>query len=116
VRRASKKLDVPKTNVWQVLQKFLHVRPYRLQILKQLKLTDKIKRYDFCCNFLEKLSDDDTIMKKLIFRDEVTFDPSGRVNRRILRIWDSKNRHESFEHERNSPKVSVSVVMSREKL
>jgi len=29
-----------------------------LQILQQLKPMDKVKWYNFCCNFLEKLYDD----------------------------------------------------------
>jgi hypothetical protein len=32
-----------------------------------------VKWYDFCCNFLEKLADDDTIMNKLVFSDETMF-------------------------------------------
>jgi hypothetical protein len=34
---------------------------------------DKVKRYDFCCNFLGKLADDDKIMNRLVFSDEATF-------------------------------------------
>jgi hypothetical protein len=33
VRRAGKELNVPKTTLWKVLWKRLHLRPYRLQIL-----------------------------------------------------------------------------------
>jgi hypothetical protein len=34
---------------------------------------DKVKRYDFCCNFLGKLADDDMIMNKMVCSDEATF-------------------------------------------
>jgi hypothetical protein len=87
VRRASKELNVHKTTVWQVLRKHLHLRPYRLQILQQLKPTDKVKRCDLCCSFLGKLAVDDTIMNKLVFSDEATFHRLGRLNRHNLRIW-----------------------------
>jgi hypothetical protein len=40
--------------------------PYRLQILQQLKPLNKVKQYDFCCNFLRKLADDDTITNKVV--------------------------------------------------
>jgi hypothetical protein len=33
---------------------------------------DKVKRHDFCCNFLGKLAYDDTIMNK-VFGDEAMF-------------------------------------------
>jgi hypothetical protein len=55
------------------LHSYGKIGPYRLQILQQLKHTDKVKRYDFCCNFLGNLADGDTIMNKLVFGDEVTF-------------------------------------------
>jgi hypothetical protein len=96
VRRAGKELKVPKTTVWQVLRNHLHLRPYRLQILQQLKPTDKVKRYDFCCKFLGNPANDDTIMNKLIFSHEATFHLYGRVNRHNLRIWGSENLRESF--------------------
>jgi hypothetical protein len=50
---ASKELNVLKTPVWQVLWKCLHLCPYTLQILQQLKPMDTVKRYDSCCSFLE---------------------------------------------------------------
>jgi hypothetical protein len=34
----------------------------------------------------------------------------------VVRIWGSENPRESFEHERDSPKVHVFAAMSREKL
>jgi hypothetical protein len=116
LRRLSEELDVPKTNVWEVLRNRLHHRLYRSQILQQLKPTDKVRRYDFCCNFLGKLANDDTIVNKLVFGDKATFHLSGRVNRNNQRIWGSENPHESFERVRDSPKVIVFAAMSREKL
>jgi hypothetical protein len=71
VRRASKELNVPKKTAWQVLRKRLHLRPYGLQILQQLKPADKVKRCDFCCNFLGNPSDH-TIMNKLVFGDDLS--------------------------------------------
>jgi hypothetical protein len=37
------------------------------------------------------------------------------VNRQNVRIWGSEYPHESFEHERGSPKVIVIAAMPREK-
>jgi hypothetical protein len=37
------------------------------------------------------------------------------VNRYDVRIWSSENPRESFEHERDSPKVNVFAAVSREK-
>jgi hypothetical protein len=49
------------------------ISPYRLQIMQELKPTNKVKRYDLCYKFLGKLADDDTVMNKLVFSGEVTF-------------------------------------------
>jgi hypothetical protein len=65
VQRVSKELDVTKTTVWQVPRKRLHLRPCRLQILRQIKPTDKLKQLSW-----KKLADNDTIMNKLVFSDE----------------------------------------------
>jgi hypothetical protein len=45
---------------------------------------------------------DHTIRNKLVFCDEMTFHPSGRVSRNYLQIRDSENSHESSENERDS--------------
>jgi hypothetical protein len=59
---------------WQsYISQYGKIGPYRLQILQQLKPTEKLNLYDFCYNFLGKLADDDTIMNKLVFNDEATF-------------------------------------------
>jgi hypothetical protein len=75
-----------------------------------------MKRCDLCCNFLEKLADDDTTMNKLVFSDEATFRLSGQVNRHNLRNWGSGNPHESLEHERDRAKLNVFAAVSRENL
>jgi hypothetical protein len=42
--------------------------------MQQLKPMDRVKRYNFRCNFLGKLADDDdTIINRLVFSDEATF-------------------------------------------
>jgi hypothetical protein len=48
-------------------------------------------------NFLEKMVGDHSFMNKLALRDEAMFHQSGRVNRRILRVWGSEKPLELFE-------------------
>jgi hypothetical protein len=52
-------------------------------------------------------------MNKLVFSDEATFHLSGRMNRHNLWIWGSENPYESFEHERDSSKVTVFAAVTR---
>jgi hypothetical protein len=56
------------------IRQYGKIRPYRLQILQQLKPTDEVKRHDFCCNFLGNLADDDT---KVVLSDEAACYLSG---------------------------------------
>jgi hypothetical protein len=35
------------------IRQYDNIGPHRLQILQELKPTDKVKRFDLCCNFLE---------------------------------------------------------------
>ena len=60
--------------------------PYRLQLVPQLKDTDKPARHEFCTDMLEKL-EDDGFDDRLVFSDEVTFHLSGKVNKHNTRIW-----------------------------
>lgn len=84
------------------------------RILQEPNPMDKVKRYYFCWNFLEKMDDDHTVMNKLVLRDEVMFHQLGRVNRRNLRAWGSENPHELFERQGVVPSL-ISLCQCREK-
>ena len=57
-RRASRELQLPSTTVWRILRLRLHMTPYRLQLIQQLKDTDKRAPHEFCIAMLEKLEND----------------------------------------------------------
>ena len=86
--------------------------PYKLQLVQQLKDTDKPARRDFCIVMQEKLKDDG-FDDRLVFSDEATFHVNGKVNKHNTRIWGTENPHEILEHQRNSPKVTVFCAMSK---
>jgi hypothetical protein len=83
-------LDLSQLYILPARQSYIHqygkIGPCRLQILQQLKLTDRVKRYDFCCIFLGKLADGDTIMNKLVFSDEATFHRSDMTPMDVF-LW-----------------------------
>ena len=56
---------------------------------------------------LHRLDSDPGIMKRVCFSDESTFHVSGSINRHNSRIWGSQNPHETYELERDSPKLIV---------
>jgi hypothetical protein len=53
--------------------------------------------------------EEDGFVERLIFSDEATFHISGKVKRHNVRIWGIVQPHAQTEHQRDSPKVNVSV-------
>lgn len=53
VRKASLELQLPKTTVWNVLKKYLHMRPYQLRLVHALKPDD----YGVWFNFASEVFD-----------------------------------------------------------
>ena len=80
--------------------------PYRLQLVQQLKDTDKPARHEFCIDMLGKL-EDDGFVDRLNFSDEATLHICGKVNKHNTCIWGTENPHVTLEHARDSPKVNV---------
>jgi hypothetical protein len=93
--------------VWRVLRKRLSFRPYKFQLLQELKPNDRLHRRDFCTDMLNHFEDDNLFLDKSVFSDEATFHFSGKVNRHNLIIWGSQNPHQVVEHVRDSPKLDV---------
>jgi hypothetical protein len=60
--------------------------------------------------------EDDKFLPRVIFSDEATYHPSGKVNRHNVRIWGLQIPHTTLEHERDSPKVNVFCAISQTKV
>ena len=112
IRRASRELQLLTTTVWRVLRRRLHMTPYKLQLVQQLKDTDKPAHRDFCIPMQEKL-ENDGFDDRLVFSDEATFHVNGEANKHNTLIWGTENPHEILEHQRDSPKVTVFCAMSK---
>lgn len=86
------------------------MRPYRLQLVQQLKPNDCAVRFRFACEVLQRHND---FLHHVVFSDESTFHTSGKVNTHNVRIWGSENPHQLVQHERDSPKINVFCAVSR---
>ena len=111
-RRASLQLQVSHTTVHNVLRKRLNFFPYKLQLLHELKPTDKPKRFDWSSDMLDQLDGDEGFLNRFVVSDEATFFVSGHVNRYNCRIWARENPHEFIEHRRGTAKVNVWCALS----
>jgi hypothetical protein len=85
------------------------MKPYKLQAPGSV-------RYEFCCDILARIENDNDLTARFIFSDEATFHINGKVNRHNVRVWRTENRHVTLQHERDSLKVNVFYAISKEKV
>ena len=65
MRRASRELEVPRSTVWKTLLKRLCMKPYKLQLLHQLKPNDKQQRYEFCSRVQQVIDEDENFLVRI---------------------------------------------------
>ncbi|GBN54596.1 hypothetical protein AVEN_21553-1 [Araneus ventricosus] len=106
-RQASIELGVAQSSIRDVLHKRLHFKPYKMQLVHQLKQSDLSIRFNFAVDMLHRIDVDNDFLQRIIFTDEATFHVSGHVNKYNTRIWGSENPHFIIEPVRDSPKVNV---------
>lgn len=114
--RRSLELGIPVSTLHKVLHKRLHLHAYKIQLLQKIKTTDLIKRAGFATFMLNQMAENESFLNEVVFSDEATFHISGCVNRHNVRIWGAQHPHETFEKERDSPKINVWCGLSREEV
>jgi hypothetical protein len=65
----------------------LSFRPYRFQLLQELKPNDRPHRRNFCADMLNCLKEYNLFLDKIVLGDEATFHLSGKMNRHNLIIF-----------------------------
>ncbi|KAJ4428885.1 hypothetical protein ANN_25878 [Periplaneta americana] len=83
------------------------------QLLHQLKPDDCRKGPNFCDEMIRRIDENPRHVDLLLFSDEATFHVCGKVNRHNCCICGSQNPYILIEHERDSPKVNVCLVMQK---
>ena len=81
-----------------------------MQLLQAFEPENNPRSKEFAVTMLHRLDSDPVFLNGVYFRDESsksTFYVSGLVNRHNARIWGSQNPHETYELERDSPKLNV---------
>ena len=87
-----------------------------MQLLQALKPEDKARRKEFAVTMLHRLDSDPGFFKRVCFSDESTFYVSRLINRHNSGIWGSQNPHETYELERDSPKLNVWCGIMHDKI
>jgi hypothetical protein len=72
--------------------KLLHIHPYKINIVPEIKPVDYEERVRFCNWFINHVHDP----KLTFFTDEANFNLSGYVNSQNNKYWSSENPHALF--------------------
>ena len=78
--------------------------------MQALSYGDKVKRREVCVKMFEKIKNVDDYLNKIVFGDKANSHLSGKVNCHNVRIWGTENPHETVEHVRDSPNLTVFVL------
>jgi hypothetical protein len=105
-RRASLELGISRTSLQRLMQD-LNLKPYKTRLLQALNEDNPDRLMEFCEWLLDSTQEDPTLLDRILWTDEVTFQTNGRVNRHNCIYWSDTNPHFIIEQELNVPKVVV---------
>ena len=82
-RKRSNALGLPRTSLIRILHNDLHLHPYKIQMVQELKPQDHAHRLQFANEMLERF----TSFTNIFFSDEAHVHLNGHVNRQNCRYW-----------------------------
>ncbi|XP_045504404.1 uncharacterized protein LOC123701036 [Colias croceus] len=108
IRKRQSQLGMSRATVHRILRSDLNLKPYKIQIVQELRETDFDLRLNFVNTMLEKFDD----YQNIFFSDEAHFHLDGYVNRQNCRFWGNTNPGLLHQRPLHSPKVTAWVAMS----
>lgn len=85
----------------------LKLKPYKLRLVQALSEDDPDRRMEFCEWLLDTVDGDPTLLDRIFWSDEATFQLNGLVNRHNCVYWSETNPHFVIEQELHTPRVTV---------
>jgi hypothetical protein len=92
----------------------LKKNPYQIQVFYNLQ-EDYPRRATTCAELIDQI-ESANLINKILFSDEATFHPRGKVNRNNCPIWADEKPPNFLEWERDTPKVNVWLGMTQSKV
>ncbi|TLM65355.1 DUF4817 domain-containing protein, partial [Acinetobacter baumannii] len=86
-RKRARALNVSRTSLQRILKKDLHMHPYKIQLVQELKETDGIQRQNYANEMLNRF----TSFNNIMFSDEAHFHLNGHVSKQNCRYWSPIN-------------------------
>ena len=103
---ASRDLGISRRSLGRLMHD-LHLKLYKPRLLQALNDDDPDRRVEFCEWILDSIQDDPTLLDRILWTDEATFQTNGRVNKHNCVYWSDTNPHFIIEQELNVPRVTV---------
>lgn len=97
-----------KSSLYLFLKKYLHLKAYKIQLVRILKDTDYANRLNFAKKMLQRLNN----FNNILFSDEANFHLNCHVNTQNCRYWAVENPRRKHERPLHSPKFVVWAAMS----
>lgn len=110
----AKKMSMPLSTVRKILREYLNWRPYRLQIVQELKENDSISRMQFAREMIERIDSSSSFLFSILWSDEAHFSLDGCVFTRQCIIWAPEKPTTPITKPLHSPKVTVWVGFTSE--
>lgn len=99
--------NVPINTISKILKRH-KFHPYKMQIKQALAEDDFDRRIQFCELMIERIAENDQLLKNICFSDESTFFLNGCVNKHNVRYWSDSNPYFMREgHTQRPQKVNV---------
>jgi hypothetical protein len=101
-----------------VLKKHLHLHPYRISSVHELKERDSVKGVEYCRRFGDVITAnrDDILEVAFFFTDEAWFHLSGYVNSQNSRVWSATKPHEIQDTPLYDEEIGVWWATSRNRI
>lgn len=90
-RRRSAELQMSRRSLRRILKGNLHLFPYKVQLVQELKPGDSQERIIYALRFQELAREHNDFIHHLIMSDEAHFQLNGFVNKQNCRIWGIEN-------------------------
>lgn len=91
-RRIGARVGVDHKTVLRILREE-GLRPYKVQVVHELRPGDRTARLRFCRWMLRKIRRNRHFLKNIVFTDESSFSSTSILNRQNVRIWRRRNPH-----------------------
>lgn len=114
-RRRSAQLGLSRRSVQRILAA-LHMFPYKVQLVQELKPLDYQQRLDYAISFRQKAEENRDFINNLIMSDEAHFHLNGFVNKQNSRIWATENPRTVHQQQLHPLKCTVWCGVSSERI